>query len=86
MSHEITALLQKTNIATYNVSGVETVEVRSEKTVEVPVQDARTKQLIQLLAGNLKQLSAKYPKLLTEMDSRLVEFFQQELIDVIDVD
>jgi hypothetical protein len=86
LSHEITALLQKTNISTYNVSGVETIEVRSEKTVEVPVQDARTKQLIQLLAGNLKQLSAKYPKLLTEMDSRLVEFFQQELIDVIDVD
>jgi hypothetical protein len=39
-----------------------------------------------MLATNLKTLSAKYPKLLTEIDSKLVEFFQQELIDVIEVD
>ncbi len=39
-----------------------------------------------MLATNLKTLSAKYPKLLTEIDSKLVEFFQQEIIDVMEVD
>ena len=52
----------------------------------MPVQDARTKQLIQLFATSLKKLSAKYPKILTELDSRLVEFFQEEMIDIIDAD
>lgn len=42
--------------------------------------------MIHLLATNLKNLSAKYPKLLTEIDSKLVEFFQQEIIDVMEVD
>lgn len=65
LSAEITSLLQRTNVSSYNVSGVETIEVRSEKTVEVPVQDARTKQLIHLLAVSLKNLSTKYPKILT---------------------
>ena len=50
------------------------------------MQDARTKQLIQLLAANLKRLSGKYPKLLTELDSRLVEFFQEEVVDIINAD
>ncbi len=54
--------------------------------VEVPVQDARTKHLIHLLATNYKKLFTKYPKLYDEMDSRLSEFFSQELIDVMEVD
>lgn len=83
---ELSSLLQRTNVQVYNVKGIETLEVHSEKTVEVPVQDSRTKHLIHLMATNLKSLSAKYPKLLTEIDSKLVEFFQQELIDVIEVD
>jgi hypothetical protein len=33
------------------------------KTVEIPVQDARTKHLIHLLATNYKKLFTKYPKL-----------------------
>ncbi len=83
MDFEITNILQRTNVTVYNVNGVETVDVFSEKTVQVPVQDSRTKHLIHLLATNLKTLSAKYPKLLTEIDIKLVEFFQQEIIDVI---
>jgi len=74
---EITALLQRTNVKTYNVSGIETVEVRSERTVEVPVMDVRTKGLIHIFAKSLKTLSARYPRILTELDSRVVEFFQQ---------
>lgn len=58
----------------------------SERTVEVPVQDARTKHLIHLLAVQMKKFCGKYPKLLDEMDVRLTEFFQQELIDIIQVD
>lgn len=83
---EITTLLQRVNVKTYNVSGIETVEVKSERTVEVPVMDIRTKGLIHLFATSLRTLSAKYPKLVTELDARVVEFFQQEIIDVMEVD
>ena len=83
---EITSLLQRVNVRTYNVSGIETVEVKSERTVEVPVMDVRTKGLIHIFAKSLKTLSSRYPRLLTELDARVVEFFQQELIDVIEVD
>jgi hypothetical protein len=58
----------------------------SERTIEVPVQDARTKHLLHLFASQMKKITAKYPKLQNEMDSRLTEFFQQELIDLIEVD
>lgn len=74
---DITNILQRAGVQTYVINGFTTVEVRSDKTVEVPVQDARTKHLIHLLATNLKTLSGKYPKLLNELDKQLVEFFQQ---------
>lgn len=86
LDYEITNILQRAGVSAYTVNGAEIVEVHSSKTVEVPVQDSRTKHLIHLLATNLKNLSAKYPKLLTEIDSKLVEFFQQEIIDVMEVD
>ena len=65
LDYEITNILQRANVSAYTVNGTEIVEVTSSKTVEVPVQDSRTKHLIHLLATNLKTLSAKYPKLLT---------------------
>jgi hypothetical protein len=51
--------------------GIIHLERFTEKTIEVPVQDARTKHLMHLLASQMKKLSLKYPKILTEMDSRL---------------
>jgi hypothetical protein len=57
-----------------------------EKIVEVPVQEARTKHLIHMLAVQMKKYFEKYPKLREECDTRLYEFFQQELIDIIEVD
>lgn len=84
--NELTGLLQKANVRTYNINGVETIEVRSDRTVEVPVMDVRTKGLIHLFARSLRSLSAKYPKILTEIDSRVAEFFSQELIETIEVD
>jgi hypothetical protein len=71
LDNEITSLLQRVNVRTYNVNGFETVEVKSERTVEVPVLDIRTKGLIHLFARNLRSLSARYPKILTEIDSRV---------------
>lgn len=62
------------------------MERYAERTIEVPVQDARSKHLLHLFAVELRKLSTKYPKILSEMDVRLSEFFQQELIDVIEVD
>jgi hypothetical protein len=52
----------------------------------VPVQDSKTKSLIHLLAVQLKKIFLKYPKLQSEIDQRLVEFFQQEMIDMFEVD
>ena len=49
----------------------------SQRTVEVPVQDARTKQLLHMLAVQLKKIVEKYPKLSGEIDNRLMEYFQQ---------
>ena len=66
--------------------GVVFMERFSEKTIEVPVQDTRTKHLLHLFAVELKNLTTKYPKLLSEINVKLSEFFQQELIDIIDVD
>lgn len=54
--------------------------------MEVPVQDARTKHLLHLFASELKRLFMKYPKLSGEINERLAEFFQQEIIDIIEVD
>lgn len=80
-------ILKDHKISVYKTAGdVVHLERFSERTVEVPVQDARTKHLIHLLAVQMKGFCQKYPKLLDEMDVRLSEFFQQQLIDVIQVD
>ena len=57
-----------------------------EKVVEVPVQDGRTKHFIHLFATQLKKYVDKYPKLREECDIRLTEFFQQEVIDLLEAD
>jgi hypothetical protein len=80
-------MLKEHKINVYKVAGdILNLETFSERTIEVPVQDARTKHLLHLLATNLKRLTLKYPKLQAEMDGKLMEFFQQELIDIIEVD
>lgn len=80
-------VLKDHKIAIFKTAGdIVHLERFSERTIEVPVQDARTKHLIHLLAVQMKSFCGKYPKLLDEMDSRLTEFFQQELIDIIQVD
>lgn len=71
-------MLRDHKINTYKVAGdVLNIETISERTVEVPVQDARTKHLLHLLASELKRITQKYPKLQSEMDGKLMEFFQQ---------
>jgi hypothetical protein len=62
------------------------MEVYSERQVEIPVQDSRTKRLIHILASQMKQLTIKYPKLRAEINLELQEYFSQELIDIIEVD
>ena len=39
-----------------------------------------------MLAVQMKKNFDKYPKLREECDSRLYEFFQQEIIDVMEID
>ena len=80
------ALLRSENLVCSVANGVVNLVETKEKIVEVPIQDARTKHLIHLLATQMKKNFDKYPKLRDECDSRLYEFFQQELIDVIETD
>jgi hypothetical protein len=60
---EIFSVLRSSNSAAFRVGDVIQIEKRVERTVEVPVQDSRTKHLIHLLASNYKKLFTKYPKL-----------------------
>jgi hypothetical protein len=83
---DIAELFRNTNVTVSVANGIVQVERFSEKTIEVPVQDVRTKKLIHSLATQMKKFTDKYPKLRDEMDVRLWEYFQQELIDVIEVD
>jgi hypothetical protein len=57
-----------------------------DRTIEVPVQDTKTKSLIYTLATEMKRLTSKYPQLRDDMDSRLMEYLQQELIELVEVD
>ena len=50
------------------------------------MQDVRTKSLIHRLASDMKRLTDKYPQLRDDMDSRLMEYLQQELIELVEVD
>jgi hypothetical protein len=79
-------LLRSENIQTTIANGVVNLIETRDKVIEVPIQDARTKHLIHLLAVQMKKNFDKYPKLREECDARLYEFFQQELIDVMEID
>lgn len=68
------------------VDGIARVNEYREKIIEVPVQDARTKHLVHLMAIQMKKYMDKYPKLREECDGRLSEFFTQEIIDLIEAD
>ena len=80
------SLLRSEGIQTSVVGGVVNLIETRDKVVEVPTQDSRTKHLIHMLAVQMKKNFDKYPKLREECDPRLVEFFQQEIIDVIEAD
>lgn len=82
----LSALLQEESLEVAVVDGVLNFTNYREKVVEVPIQDSRTKHLIHMLAIQMKKYFEKYPKLREECDSRLYEFFQQEIIDIMEVD
>jgi len=80
-------MLKDMKLNVFKMSGdVVHLERFSERTIEVPVQDSRSKHLLHLLTIQMKKFTSKYPKLADEMDVRLTEFFQQELIDILEVD
>lgn len=82
----LSRLLSSEGLNVTLVNGVANLVDFREKVIEVPIQDARTKHLIHMLAVQMRTYFEKYPKLKAECDSRLYEFFQQELIDIIEVD
>ena len=80
-------MLKDMKLNIFKMSGdVVHLERFSERTIEVPVQDSRSKHLLHLLTVQMKKFTSKYPKLADEMDVRLTEFFQQEMIDILEVD
>jgi hypothetical protein len=84
LDHEtnINQLLNAEGVDIAVVNGIANITSYHDRVVEVPTQDARTKHLIHLLARQLKTFVGKYPKLRAEFeDNRLIEFFQQEVID-----
>jgi hypothetical protein len=83
---DLSKLLASENLDISVVNGIANVIDYKEKIVEVPVQDARTKHLIHLLAVQMRKNFDKYPKLREECDERLSEFFTQEIIDLIEAD
>lgn len=83
---ELTRLLNSEGLEIREWKGIAEVVDWHEKVVEVPVQDVRTKHLIHLFATQMKKYVDKYPKLREECDIRLTEFFQQEVIDLLEAD
>jgi chromosome segregation ATPase len=73
----LSALLRDESLEVSVVNGVLHLTDFREKVVEVPIQDARTKHLIHMLAVQMRKYFEKYPKLREECDARLFEFFQQ---------
>lgn len=59
----LNALLRDEKIETSVVNGVLNLTDIKERVVEVPIQDARTKHLIHMLATQMKKYFEKYPKL-----------------------
>ena len=80
------SLIRSEGLRTSVVNGAVHIDRPYEKVIEVPVMDSHTKSLIHLLSVQMKKNFDKYPKLRDECDPRLIEFFQQEMIDVIQAD
>lgn len=59
----LSALLREESLDVSVVNGVLNLTEFREKVVEVPIQDARTKHLIHMLAIQMKKYFEKYPKL-----------------------
>lgn len=73
MERNIFDILQREKVQAFKTEkGAIFVSDFSQRTVEVPVQDARTKHLLHLFASELKRLFTKYPKLQTEINERVV--------------
>jgi len=64
-------LLRSENLVTSVANGVVNLVQSNDKVIEVPIQDARTKHLIHMLATQMKKNFDKYPKLRDECDARL---------------
>lgn len=82
----ITEKLRSLKIQPMSINDYCFLEVHSDKTVEVPVQDTRTKNLVHLLMTNIRTLSEKYPQINAELNASIVELFSQEIVDMVEVD
>ena len=84
LTPELTALLQKSNVITYNTNGVTTLAYARDR--NIPVLEGRTKHFFGLLVLNLRKLSEKYPQIRGELDAEVLEIFNEDLLAQIGVD
>ena len=70
LTPELTALLQKSNVITYNTNGVTTLAYARDR--NIPVLEGRTKHFFGLLVLNLRKLSEKYPQIRGELDAEVL--------------
>ena len=73
-------------IQTFSCNGVLNFVDYRDRCVEVPTQDFRTKNVIQLLAVQMNKFFMKYPKLKAECHASILDLFSGELLDMIQVD
>ena len=59
---ELNNLIRNENLEVSTICGVINLGHQSERVIEVPVSDARTKHLIHMLAVQMKKFVEKYPK------------------------
>ena len=72
-----------TKVGKVNASGMIEIERETRIEREVPVQDARTKALVNSLGRYVKKMITKYPKLKQDLDVQIQEYLSSELIDSI---
>lgn len=86
LTSDILQVLKASSSRVGVINGIVEVEKEVKVTRQVPVQDARTKYLINALAVHVKKLNEKYPKLKAQMDIKLQEYMSTQMAEIIEND
>ena len=62
------------------VNGWVSVGKADGRVVEVPVQDAKTKEMIRILSAEFKKIIDKYPQIKCEVSAAFLEFVSLDVL------